>query len=75
MMFRVIDSIHCNKNTAEKRILTLINKCKNPKVIHSEVSGAFIVVLCEAKDRCEACKARSYFKSIEIEAEIQGIKG
>jgi hypothetical protein len=74
MTFHVIDSIHNAETAAEKRKNALAGKCKDPKVIHSEVSGAYIVVLCEAKDRSEAYKARSYFKSIGIDAEIQVIK-
>jgi hypothetical protein len=74
MIFRIIDSIHNKDSAAEKRKNALTGKCKSPKVVRSEISGAFIVVLCESKSRDEANKARKYFRKNGIPAELQVVK-
>ena len=71
--FRLIHKRCSDRKEAEKSLVALKDKAKEPFVFQSNISRAWLVVLCEVDTEDEAWKAYTWFKEHQIEAFVQRI--
>lgn len=73
MHYRLIHKVCSTKTEANASLKKVKDKARNPQVVFSSTSGAWVVQLCEVNTRDEAENAFMYFRKVGVTANIQKV--